>query len=138
LANELLDASDMKVAERMTTNPCCVRLADTLGAAQAIMQAEGFKHLPVVEMKRVLGVITDRDVRRRAARLDDTLVETAMTVDPLTASLDTTIEEAASVMLVKRIGCLPVVQDGGLVGIITTTDLLRALLDIARVRGEHS
>jgi CBS domain-containing protein len=37
-------------------------------------------------------------------------------------------------MLVERIGCLPVVEDGGLVGIITTTDLLRALLDLARLR----
>lgn len=128
----------MKVAERMTPNPSHVRLADTLTAARTIMRAEGFRHLPVVETKRVLGVITDRDVRQRAAHLDDALVETAMTADPVTVSPDTTIEEAASVMLVKRIGCLPVVQNGGLVGIITTTDLLRALLDIALVRGKDN
>jgi len=131
----LLTISDMKVAERMTRNPSHVRLTDTLAAARMIMQAEGFKHLPVVETKRVLGVITDRDVRQHAAHLDETLVETAMTADPVTVSPDTSIEEAASVMLVKRIGCLPVVQNGGLVGIITVTDLLRALLDIARVHG---
>jgi CBS domain-containing protein len=71
----------MKVAERMTPNPSHVRLADTL-AARMIMRAEGFKHLPVVETKRVLGVITDRDVRQHAAHLDDTLVETAMSADP--------------------------------------------------------
>jgi CBS domain-containing protein len=41
-------------------------------------------------------------------------------------------------MLVKRVGCLPVVQNGGLVGIITATDLLRALLDIVRVRGKDN
>jgi len=123
----------MKVAERMTPNPSHVRLADTLTTVRTIMQAEGFKHLPVVETKRVLGVITDRDVRQYAAHLDETLVETAMTADPATVSPDTAIEEAASVMLVKRIGCLPVVQNGGLVGIITATDLLRALLDIARM-----
>jgi acetoin utilization protein AcuB len=81
-------------------------------------------------------VITDRDVRQHAASLDQTLVETAMTADPVTVSPETTIEEAASVMLVKRIGCLPVVHNGGLVGIITSTDLLRALLDILRVRGK--
>ena len=136
LANELLYSSDMKVAERMTRNPSHVRLADTLTAVRTIMQAEGFKHLPVVETKRVLGVITDRDVRQHAAHLDETLVETAMTADPVTVSPDTSIEEAASVMLVKRIGCLPVVQNGGLVGIITATDLLRALLDIIRVHAK--
>jgi len=128
----------MKVGERMTPNPSHVRLADTLGTARTIMQAEGFKHLPVVETKRVLGVITDRDVRQRAAHLDDTFVETAMTADPVTVSPDMTIEEAASLMLVKRIGCLPVVHDGGLVGIITTNDLLRALLDIALVHGKDN
>ena len=138
LANELLIMNDMKVAERMTPNPIYVRLADTLAAARMIMRTEGFKHLPVVETKRVLGVITDRDVRQHAAHLDETLVETVMTADPVTVSLDTTIEEAASVMLVKRIGCLPVVQNGGLVGIITATDLLRALLEIARVHGKDN
>jgi CBS domain-containing protein len=126
----------MKVAERMTPNPTHVRLSDTLTTARAIMLAEGFKHLPVVETKRVLGVITDRDVRQHAANLDETLVESAMTADPVTVSPDTTIEEAASVMIVRRIGCLPVVYNGGLVGIITTTDLLRALLDIARVHAK--
>ena len=128
----------MKVGERMTQNPTHVRLSDTLATARTIMQAEGFKHLPVVETKRVLGVITDRDVRQHADRLDQTLVETAMAADPATVSPDTTIEEAASVMLVRRIGCLPVVLNGGLVGIVTTTDLLRALLDIARVHSGDS
>jgi acetoin utilization protein AcuB len=128
----------MKVAERMTPNPSHVRLADTLDAVRMIMRAEGFKHLPVVESKRVLGVITDRDVRLHTAHLDETLVETAMTADPVTVSPDMTIEEAASLMLVKRIGCLPVIQNGGLVGIITATDLLRALLDIARVHAKDN
>ena len=126
----------MKVGDRMTRNPTHVRLSDTLSTARTIMQAEGFKHLPVVETKRVLGVVTDRDVRQYAANLDQTLVETAMTADPATVSRDTSIEEAASIMLVRRIGCLPVVENGGLVGIITGTDLLRALVDIARLREE--
>jgi acetoin utilization protein AcuB len=128
----------MKVGERMTRNPVHVRLADTIAAAQTIMQAEGFKHLPVVETKRVLGVITDRDVRQHAANSDDTLVEAAMTAGPVTVAPDTPVEEAASIILVNRIGCLPVVEDGALVGIITATDLLRALLDIARMRQKEN
>jgi acetoin utilization protein AcuB len=136
LANELLCLNDMKIAERMTRNPSHVRLADTLTTVRTIMQAEGFEHLPVVETKRVLGVITDRDVRQHAAHPDETLVETAMTADPMTVSPDTAIEEAASIMLVHRIGCLPVVDNGSLVGIITATDLLRALVDIARMHAK--
>jgi CBS domain-containing protein len=126
----------MKVSERMTRNPIHVRLADTLASARTIMRAEGFKHLPVVETKRVLGVISDRDLRQHAPDLDHILVETAMTADPVTVAPDTSIEQAASLLLLKRIGCLPVVQEGALVGIITATDLLRALLDIVRVHAK--
>jgi CBS domain-containing protein len=121
----------MRVGERMTSNPNVVRLGDSLATARTIMQAQRIKHLPVIERKRVLGVISDRDVRQHAANLDDTLVESVMTADPVTVSPDTSIEEAASLMLLKDIGCLPVTEHGGLVGIITTTDLLRALLDVA-------
>ncbi len=128
----------MRVAERMTPNPSVVRLGDSLAAARAIMQAEGLRHLPVVERKRVLGMITDRDLRQHAEHLDETLVETVMKADPVTVSPHSTIEEAASLMLVRRIGCLPVIEEGGLVGIITTTDLLRALLDLTRLRPKET
>ena len=126
----------MRVVERMTTNPIHVRLGDSLAVARTIMRAEGFKHLPVVERKRVLGMITDRDLRSHAAHQDEMVVESVMTADPVTVSPETTIEEAASLMLVKRIGCLPVVHEGALVGIITATDLLRALLDVALVHAK--
>ena len=128
----------MRVAERMTPNPSVVRLGDSLAAARVIMQAEGLRHLPVVERKRVLGVITDRDLRQHAEHLDQCLVETVMTADPVTVSPHATVEEAASLMLVRRIGCLPVIENGGLVGIITTTDLLRALLDLARLHAKET
>jgi acetoin utilization protein AcuB len=128
----------MRVADRMTRNPSVVRLGDSLAAARMIMQAERFKHLPVVERQRVLGVITDRDVRQHAAHLDETLVESVMTADPVTVSPDTTVEEAASLMLVQKHWLLPVTKDGGLVGIITTTGLLRALLDVARLHAKET
>ena len=82
-------------------------------------------------------MISDRDVRQHAADLDNTLVESVMTADPATVSPDTTVEEAASLMLVRDIGCLPVTEQGALVGIITTTDLLRALLDVALVHAKQ-
>ena len=122
----------------MTSDPSTVRLRDTLAAARAIMQAEGIKHLPVVERKRVLGVITDRDLRQHSEHLDETVVESVMTADPVTVSPGTSIEQAASVMLVRKVGCLPVIKNGGLVGIITTTDMLRALLDIASLHEKEA
>ena len=143
MANELLKAllernGCMRVGDRMTPNPCVVRLGDSLATARTIMQANRFKHLPVVERKRVLGVISDRDVRQHADNPDSTLVENAMTTDPVTISPDTSVEEAASLMLVRDIGCLPVTEHGGLVGIITSTDLLRALLDVARLHTKQA
>ena len=128
----------MRIGDRMTPNPCVVRLGDSLATARTIMHAQRFKHLPVVERKRVLGVISDRDVRQYAANLDDTVVESVMTADPVTVAPDTSVEEAASLMLVRGVGCLPVIEQGGLVGIITTTDLLRALLDITRVHAKQT
>ena len=128
----------MQVGDRMTRNPSIVRLGDSLATARTIMQAQRFKHLPVVERKRVLGVISDRDVRQQAANLDDILVESVMTADPVMVSPDTSVEEAASLMLVRDIGCLPVTEHGALVGIITTTDLLRALLDVALVHAKQT
>lgn len=85
----------------MTPNPNVVRSGDSLATARTIMQAQRFKHLPVVERKRVLGVISDRDVRQHAADLDDTLVESVMTADRATVSPDTTVDEAASLMRVR-------------------------------------
>jgi acetoin utilization protein AcuB len=106
----------MRGAERMTPNPSVGRLGESLAATWAIMRAEGLRHLPVVERKRVLGVITDRDLRQHAERLNETLVETVMTTDRATISPHATVEETASLMLVRRIGCLPLIENGGLVG----------------------
>ena len=138
LAAELLKGFYMRVADRMTPNPCVVRLGDSLATARTIMLAERFKHLPVVERKRVLGLITERDIRAHANELDNTMVETVMTTGLETASPDDPIEHAASLMLTKDIGCLPVIEHGSLVGIITTTDMLRALLDLVRLRTKES
>jgi acetoin utilization protein AcuB len=77
-------------------------------------------------------------VRQHAANLDDIVVESVMTADPMTVSPDTSVEEAASLMLVRNIGCLPITEHGALVGIITTTDLLRALLDVVLVHAKQT
>ena len=124
----------MRVAEKMTTNPTTVGAHDSLAAARALMQAERFKHLPVVEGGRLVGVISDRDLRAHTGNFETTRVDAAMTSVPITIVPQATVEEAARLMLAKNIGCLVVTAHEVPVGIVTTTDMLKALLDITSER----
>jgi acetoin utilization protein AcuB len=129
----------MLVIEKMTTNPTTVGARDSLAAARALMQAERFKHLPVVEGGRLVGIISDRDLRAHTGNFEGTTVDAAMTSDPVTISSQATVEEAARLMLAKNIGCLVVTAHEAPVGIVTTTDMLKALLDLTseRTKGDE-
>jgi CBS domain-containing protein len=124
--------SSIKVAERMSVAPTMVNPSDTLVAAKALMEAEGFRHLPVVDAGRLVGIITAGDVCKHESALERTKVEAAMTPSPVVVGPEASVEEAARVLLSNRIRGLPVVDEGKVVGMITTTDLLRALLDVVR------
>jgi acetoin utilization protein AcuB len=130
----------MRVAEKMTTNPTTVGARDSLAAARALMQAERFKHLPVVEGGRLVGVISDRDLRVHTGNFETTRVDAAMTSNPVTIVPQAMVEEAARLMLAKNIGCLVVTAHEAPVGIVTTTDMLKALLDLTtqRPRGDDA
>jgi len=105
-------------------------LSDALG----IFAEKRFRHLLVIADGRLCGVLSDRDALRFLARHpggSDKTVADAMTPHPITASPDSTLAEAVKVLIEKRINCLPVVADDRMVkGILTTTDLLRALHSI--------
>jgi acetoin utilization protein AcuB len=122
----------MQVSERMSTKPTSVTPDDTLAAAKALMDAEGFHRLPVLEEGRLVGILTERDIRLHWGYLESTKVDAAMTAEPIFVPPATNIEEAARVLLRHKIGGLPVVDKGKLVGIITTTDMLKAFLDVVR------
>ena len=120
----------MKVRDLMTPQPQTIEPTDTLAVARERMDRGGFRRLPVVDGNgRLIGIITDRDVREHAGHLADTrvtgaMVEPAMAVDPEDA-----LEAVAVRLLRERIGGFPVLDaQGSLVGIITTTDMLRGLL----------
>lgn len=128
----------MLVSNRMTKDPVTVSGDDLLIQARLKMQKGGFRRLPVVSDGQLVGVITDRDMREHAGYLDRTKVTTAMSQKPVTVTPATTVETAAQLLLKQKIGGLPVVEKGHLVGIISTSDILQAFLDVMGASEETS
>jgi acetoin utilization protein AcuB len=98
------------------------------------MHEKGIRHLPVVQEDHLVGVITDRDLRLATSSLapspfpPGSPVSEVMSRPPLTADACDPVEDAARIMRERKIGCLPIVDEGRLVGIITGLDLLDALM----------
>ena len=120
----------MIVGNRMTKEPITVGPDDLLIRASHKMQAGGFRRLPVVSDGKLVGIITERDLRQHRGYLEHTKINGVMTENPVTVVPATTLEEAAQILLERQIGGLPVVADGRLIGIITTSDILNAFLDV--------
>ena len=120
----------MKVQAVMTTDDLlAVGEDDTLAAAAHKMTWAHCRHLPVVRDHRVLGVLSERDILAwlgAGHRLDgpSDLVRAAMVAPATVASPDEDVGEVAARMLSHRVGCLPVVVGGKLVGMVTRGDLL--------------
>jgi len=108
--------------------------------AALVLRRSGFRHLPIVDGDRLVGIITDRDIQRFAPSLlgkisqedynaifENTPLERVMTRDPATVTPATPVSEAVAILYNKKLGCLPVVEDGRLIGIITITDMLNLL-----------
>jgi acetoin utilization protein AcuB len=141
----------MFVADWMTRQVITVGPDESVLHAMHLMRDRGIKHLPVVRDGRLLGVISDRDIKAwcpsKATSLDvfeinyllsKAAVHEAMAARLITIAPDAPVEQAALVMLDENIGCLPVVAGETLAGIISDKDLYRALVDISGVRhGGH-
>jgi acetoin utilization protein AcuB len=87
------------------------------------MKAGGFRRLPVVHEGKLVGVLSEYDLRRYVDSLDSTLVAVAMTLNPVTVSPSATVEHAVTLFEGNKIGALPVVEHGSLIGIITASNL---------------
>ena len=125
----------------MTRSVETVSREQTLRDAVDLLLSRHIRHLPVVDADlRLVGIVTDRDVKRATPSLhsgvdrtayervlDETRVAQFMTKDPWVVSPGTTVKEAARVLIDSKVGALPVVDDGRLVGIISDIDLLRVL-----------
>jgi acetoin utilization protein AcuB len=113
----------MIVQELMTKNPVTVEPGDSLARADARMKAGGFRRLPVVHEGKLIGILSEYDLRPYLESLDTTVVLEAMTPDPGTVSPAATLEHAVALLKGKEIGALPVVNYGRLIGIITASNL---------------
>ena len=120
----------MLIARLMTANPATVSSHDNLRVAATLMEHGGYRRVPVVDDGKLVGIVSDRDVRAHPGYLDTTRVTAAMTWEPKTVTPKMTVEDAARLMIEHKIGGLPVVENGALVGIITATDILKAFLQV--------
>jgi CBS domain-containing protein len=130
---------ELKVRDLMTADPTTLKRNDTLTLADDIMRLGRIRHLPVVDDDgQLVGIVSQRDLFRDALAqalgygrhahreiLDTLSVKKVMTSDLLlTTRPDTSLVEAAIVMRERKIGCLPVVENGRLIGILTEGDFV--------------
>ena len=130
-----------QLSEIMSPTLITVETRASLRQAQRLLDQYKIRHLFVMDGKRLVGIVTDRDLRRAAPSskspltthereefMDELKVVEVMSRKLITASPTTTVREAAKAMVHEKIGCLPVVDGHTLVGIVTETDLLEILV----------
>jgi len=91
------------------------------------MRRAKIRHLVVQDGKKVVGVLSDRDVAGMGSLRQVETVEDVMSSPALTGSPDLTLRQAANLLRGRTMGCLPILEDGKIVGIVTTTDLLEMI-----------
>jgi CBS domain-containing protein len=137
----------MDVRDLMRREVVTLEAPDTLDLAEGIMRLGRIRHLPVVSGDRVVGVLSQRDLFRAAVSsllqlrgdaerewLATIPVQAVMTAPAFTVGPSVSLRAAVRLMIEKKIGCLPVVEDGRLVGLLSESDCLAQLahlLDIA-------
>ncbi len=127
----------LTVNDLMTVIPLTVSPDTTLRNIIGIMKSEGCRQLPVLDKGKLIGIISDRDVRlvmnspivlhgrwQDEELLDKIIAESCMTPNPITVSPDTPAYRAAEMLQTYKFGALPVVEEGTLVGIISVTDFM--------------
>lgn len=133
----------MHVRQIMTRDPLTVAADDSLDTAMAMIDENGFRHVPVVDGAQLVGVLSDRDLLEAtgwlpaAERAEDAprTVRELLAGEPVVVSPDDSVVMAAVDLTSRSIGSLPVVEGGALVGILTELDLLRAFGDLCSQEG---
>ena len=134
----------MFVSNRMTANPFTLPANATVADASEVMRTHKFRRLPIVENGKLVGIVTDRDLREVSPSPATTLsifelnyllakmmVKDIMKKDVLTIQANSTIEEAALLMYKNKIGGLVVVDEqAAVIGVITETDIFKTFVDV--------
>lgn len=136
----------MRIDKWMSRPPVGVKPLDSILRAREIMEARRINQLLVVVRNKIVGIITDRDLRDAfpsvfaeaaepmavadPARIK---VEEVMTTNTVTLRPADSIQEAAKLMLRERFGSVPIVEDGKPVGILTRSDILRAFVSLCEL-----
>jgi acetoin utilization protein AcuB len=120
----------MQMLHVMTKHPETIGPDDLLSKAKEMMDAGNFRRLPVIQEGRVIGILTERDIREHSGYLKSTKVDAAMKSPVVSVKSKASVEDAARLMLAHKIGGMPVVDNDKLVGVVTSTDMLRAFLNV--------
>ena len=129
----------MLVRDVMTPSVITVTSEQTLRDAVDLLRSKHIRQLPVVNGTKLIGIITDRDIKRATPSvlsgvdrdeydriLDETKIGQFMTKEPMTLTPDTPLKVAVHIFVTQKIGALPIVESGRLIGIVTQIDALRA------------
>jgi CBS domain-containing protein len=126
------------VTQIMMGSPVTLGPEDTLDLANDVISLGRIRHIPVVDAGRLVGLLSERDLmgaaashvfrlkqKSKSALLKSVLIRDVMKKRVVTVTPETSIKDAAHLMADKKIGCVPVVSEGAIVGLVTTTDILR-------------
>lgn len=132
------------VREIMMGSPVTLKPEDSLDLANDVISLGRIRHIPVVDGGRLVGIVTERDLigaaatqifglknKSKSALLKSVKIKEVMKKRVITVAPNTPIKEVAHLMADKKIGCVPVVSDGVVVGLVTTTDILRYVEGLA-------
>ncbi len=126
------------VQKFMTYNPVTINASKTIAEAQSLMKEKQIRHLPVMDENKIVGIVTDRDVKLvlslvlaspQSLKIKDIMHSSVYTVHP-----ETPIDQIADEMASKRYGCAVVEDNHKIVGIFTTVDALKVVSDICHQR----
>jgi acetoin utilization protein AcuB len=133
----------MVVEDVMTREVVTLTPEHTLRDAIDTLRSKRIRHLPIVENQKLVGIVTDRDVKRATPSVlagvdrdeyDSTLltikVAQLMTREPITVPRQSALKAAVEIFINRKVGALPVVDNGHLVGILTEIDILRVAYDL--------
>lgn len=141
----------MLVSKKMKRDVITVTKNERMTTAKKILQEKNIRHLPVVDGKKLIGLVTNMDIRKAEASpatsleirelhylLDKLTVGEIMTKNVITVSPDISVEEATTLLHDNKIGCLPVIEDGNLVGMLSENDVMEILIEVMGMKEKGS